>query len=96
MAAVRSGADRQSVHEILRRHSQAAAQRVKGEGLPNDLLDRLRGEGVFAGIDLDSLLRPGDYIGRCVEQVGRFMTEIADPIRARYSGSLPSPTEPRV
>ena len=41
MAAVAAGGDRQSLHETIRRHSQAAGAAVKLEGKPNDLLDRL-------------------------------------------------------
>ena len=39
MHAVTLGGDRQELHEAIRRHSQAAAARVKLEGGENDLLD---------------------------------------------------------
>src|SRR3982751_2127491 len=42
MAAVRAGGDRQEIHERIRQHSMAAANAVKLEGKPNDLIDRLR------------------------------------------------------
>src|SRR5690606_11402375 len=42
MAGVRQGGDRQEFHEVIRRHSQAAAEQVKSHGKPNDLIDRLR------------------------------------------------------
>jgi hypothetical protein len=41
MAAVAAGGDRQELHEVIRRHSQAAAAVVKEQGGQNDLLDRL-------------------------------------------------------
>ena len=40
MASVKKGGDRQELHERVRVHSMAAAQRVKGEGLDNDLIER--------------------------------------------------------
>src|SRR4051812_18115769 len=54
MAGVAAGGDRQDLHERIRRHSQAAAQAVKMEGRPNDLIERLRPDKAFANIDLAS------------------------------------------
>ena len=82
------GADRQDVHEIIRTHSQAAALRVKSEGGPNDLLDRLRDEPMFKGIDWDSVLDPRAYVGRAPEQVDRFIQQVVEPIRTRYAEAL--------
>lgn len=88
MAAVQRGGDRQEVHEVIRRHSQAAAERVKQEGEANDLLDRLRGEPVFAGVDLEAALDPQQFIGRAPEQVDAFVREVVEPIRQRYAEAL--------
>ncbi len=96
MAAVRKGADRQEVHELIRTHSQAAGQRIKSEGLPNDLIDRLRAESVFAAIDFDDLLDPAQYVGLAPQQTDRFIERIVQPIRKRYAASLRKPAEPRV
>ena len=52
MAAVAAGGDRQELHEQIRRHSQAAAQRVKQEGAANDLIERLQGDAAFAKVDV--------------------------------------------
>src|SRR5690606_12656194 len=41
MEAVKRGGDRQELHEKIRVHSMEAAQRVKGEGLENDLIERI-------------------------------------------------------
>ena len=41
MRSVKRGGDRQALHERVRQHSVAAGQRIKGEGLPSDLLDRI-------------------------------------------------------
>lgn len=84
MAAVQQGADRQDVHEVIREHSQAAAQRVKAEGESNDLLERLRAEPVFANVNLDDVLDARLYVGRAPQQVEAFVSEIVKPIRERY------------
>lgn len=96
MAAVQRGADRQEVHELIRTHAQAAAQRVKAEGLGNDLLDRLAAEPVFKGIDLHTELDGSKFIGRAPEQVDAFITEIIEPIRRRYAGRLTRGAELKV
>jgi adenylosuccinate lyase len=88
MAAVRRGADRQEVHELIRRHAQDAAMRVKQEGADNDLLDRLAAEPVFEGVDFSAVLDPKLYVGRAPQQVDAFLVEIVAPIRERYAEAL--------
>ena len=88
MAAVRKGADRQEAHEVIRMHSQAAAQRVKNEGAANDLLERLAGESMFDGIDLESVLDPAAFVGRAPQQVDAFIRDVVAPIRKRYADAL--------
>ncbi|MHC4128052.1 MAG: adenylosuccinate lyase [Planctomycetota bacterium] len=85
MAAVSRGADRQEAHEAIRRLSREAADRIKAGGGANDLLDRLRREPLLAGVDLDGVLDPSAYVGRAPEQVDRFLAEVVEPIRRRYS-----------
>ena len=82
MAAVKRGGDRQQLHEIIRRHSMAATARMK-EGLPCDLLDRLAGDPAF-GLphqELDALMEPRRYIGRCPQQVRQFLDACAPLLR---------------
>src|SRR5688572_30144079 len=69
MAAVRAGGDRQELHERIRRHSLAAAQAVKMEGKPNDLIERLQGDKAFTRIDLGSVMDPDRFVGRAPRQV---------------------------
>lgn len=74
MEAVRRGGDRQQLHERIRNHSMAATARMK-EGLPCDLLDRLADDAASFGLDrteLEELMEPSRYIGRCPEQVERY------------------------
>ncbi|MFG0331172.1 MAG: adenylosuccinate lyase [Phycisphaerales bacterium] len=96
MAAVRAGADRQETHEVIRRHSQEVGDHIKNEGASNDLIDRLRGEPVFAAVDLDDAMDPARYVGRAPEQVDAFLREVVEPIRARYAESLHESREPSV
>jgi adenylosuccinate lyase len=84
MAGVRGGGDRQVLHELIRKHSLAAAEQVKQLGKPNDLIARLKKEHEFSKINMDSILEPKNFIGRSVEQVDQFIAEVAGPIRKRY------------
>ena len=78
MEAVKRGGDRQALHEIIRRHSMAATARMK-EGLPCDLLDRLADDPVFelTRAELEQLMAPQRYIGRCPQQVRQFLAAYA-------------------
>ena len=75
----------QEVHEAIRKHSRAAADHIKSGGGDNDLLDRLRGEPLLKGVDLDGVLDPAAYVGRAPEQVDRFLREVVEPVRKRYA-----------
>ncbi len=88
MSGVRAGGDRQVLHELIRRHSQAAASQVKDLAQPNDLLDRLAKEPAFAGVNLKAVLDPAHFIGRAPEQVEEFIAEVIEPIRRRYRSYL--------
>jgi len=88
MAAVQRGADRQEAHEVIRRHSQEAAQRVKAEGGTNDLLQRLKDEPMFAEMDLDAVLEPSQFVGLAPEQIDHFIAQQVEPIRQRYAEAL--------
>lgn len=82
MEAVKRGKDRQELHEQIRVHSMAAAQRVKGEGLDNDLIDRIIGDASF-GLSKDEILAiidPTKFVGRAPGQVIEFIEEYVNPI----------------
>jgi adenylosuccinate lyase len=93
MAAVRAGGDRQDLHELIRVHSQAAAQQVKEHGKANDLIERLKKEKAFAKVDLESTLDARKYIGRAPEQVVRFIESTVKPIRQKYKDQLGADAE---
>jgi adenylosuccinate lyase len=96
MAGVRTGGDRQELHELIRKHSQAAAAVVKMEGKPNDLIDRLRKDEAFKTVNLGQVLDARKYVGRAPEQVDTFVEKVVQPIRARYSKALGQRVELKV
>lgn len=86
MEAVRRGGDRQALHERIRVHSQAAARQVKEFGRTNDLLDRLRADGAFAGIGWARLLDARRFVGLASQQTRDFLRQVARPLLRRYGG----------
>ena len=86
MESVKNGADRQEIHERVRVHSQAAATRMKAEGLESDLMQRIAADPAFplSADSLTALLAPEKYTGRAQEQAERFLTRVVDPILAKY------------
>ena len=88
MAATQAGGDRQDLHERIRTHSIAAAARIKQGDGTNDLIDRLRSDPAFGGIDLDEALTPSRFVGRAPEQVDAFLRDQVEPIRQRYPDQL--------
>jgi len=83
MAAVQTGGDRQQLHELIRQHSFAAVDAVKA-GQANDLIARLKADESLKGIDIDTLLAGGNFVGRAPQQVDEFLAAVVEPIRARY------------
>jgi adenylosuccinate lyase len=55
---------------------------VKGEGKPNDLMERIAKDPLFAAVhdDLDRLIDPKLFVGRAPEQVDEFLSEEIDPV----------------
>ncbi|HLB74602.1 MAG TPA: adenylosuccinate lyase [Sedimentisphaerales bacterium] len=88
MAAVKTGGNRQELHERIRLHSQAAAAQVKKLGRPNDLIARLSSDMAFAKVDFEKVLNPSAYIGRAPQQVDEFIRDIVTPIRKKYRKDL--------
>ena len=86
METVKRGGNRQELHERLRKHSHAAAAKVKLEGGQNDLIDRIAADDAFplSKEEILSHLDPMLYIGRSVSQTEEFINDIANPIIDRY------------
>ncbi len=96
MAAVQAGANRQQVHEVIRQHSLAVAERVKtGQGSSQELLTRLRQEPIFQRAELERwfTLGPQAFIGRAPQQVEEFLQEHVQPLLQRYGNRRPAPVE---
>ena len=77
MEAVKRGGNRQELHEVIRKCSMEATARMKN-GEDCDLLERLSQAPEF-GLTLEemqTLLNPADYIGRCRQQVEAYLAEV--------------------
>ncbi|MDR0840833.1 MAG: adenylosuccinate lyase [Christensenellaceae bacterium] len=74
MEGVKRGGNRQTLHECIRTHAMAASEAMK-QGRPCDLLERLAADPLFPlnAAQLQTVLNPADYIGRCAEQVEQFL-----------------------
>jgi len=88
MEAVKQGADRQQAHEAIRRCSMEATARMKNgepcnlpELLARDPEFRLTEEEIRAG------LLPEKYIGRCAEQVTRYLERLQPLLESVPSAS---------
>ena len=82
MEAVKRGGNRQQLHEIIRRCSMAATEKMK-QGEPCDLLERLAAEKDFGLTEeeMRDLLDPAKYTGRCGAQV----TALAEKLRPLFA-----------
>ena len=78
MEAVKRGGDRQELHEVIRRCSMAATAEMNSGG-ECDLLERLMDEAVFglSREEIEDIMKPELYIGRCSEQVSQYLAGIA-------------------
>ncbi len=86
MESVKRGGDRQTLHEIIRVHSHAAAAKVKLEGGANDLIERMaQDERIpLSEEEIRSQLDPKKYTGRSASQVDEFADTVAKPLIDRY------------
>lgn len=87
MHAVRRGGDRQDLHERIRQHALAAADRLKEGGEGNDLADRIAGDEAF-GVsrdELSAILEPERHVGRSAAQVDALLADL-EPVLAEAAG----------
>ena len=77
MEAVKRGGDRQQIHEIIRTCSMEATARMKA-GESWDLLASLAEHPEFgmSKEEMEAVLEPSLYIGRCPEQVERYLEKL--------------------
>ena len=90
MHAVAEGGDRQELHEAIRRHSQAAAAKVKLEGGENDLLDRLIADPAFhlTAEAVEKVLDVSKFVGLAPRQTEDFLAGYARPVLEKYAADL--------
>lgn len=86
LSGVKAGGDRQELHEAIRVKSMEAGAVVKGEGKPNDLLERIASDDLFKPVHakLDQLMEPSQFVGRAPEQVDEFIADEIDPILEKF------------
>ena len=82
MDAVKSGGNRQELHEKIRTYSMEAGAVVKREGKPNDLVDRIAADPAFGKTkeELLEIMKPILYVGRAPEQTEEFINEVIKPV----------------
>ena len=87
MEAVRAGGDRQDLHEAIRMHSMEASKVVKAEGKPNDLIERLAKDPLFAKVApmFKDILNPKLFIGRAPQQVTDYLEGTVRPLIAELA-----------
>ena len=89
MAGVKKGGDRQQLHEVIRKNSLAAKERMS-LGEVNDLAARLAEDSEFP-LSLEEIqleLDPMKHIGRSIEQAERFLSAHPVPPSAPLSDIL--------
>jgi adenylosuccinate lyase len=96
MAAVKTGGNRQKLHEKIRVYSHAAAEQVKKFGRPNDLIERLKNDAAFSRVDFKKVLNASDYIGRAPQQVDEFIMKTVKPVLKKYRGKIHKKTDLKV
>ena len=76
------GGSRQELHERIRQLSMIAGEHVKKDGLDNDLADLIAADPMFGVTkeQLDKIMKPENYIGRCPQQVDEFIANCVKPV----------------
>ena len=88
MEAVKKGGNRQELHEIIRKCSMEATAALK-EGRDGELLKKLADEPAL-GLsyeELEDLMDPRQYTGRCAEQVENYVESLRPVIEGTETAS---------
>lgn len=90
MEAVRRGGDRQTLHERIRVHSMAAAERVKKHGEPNNLIELIKQDKAFglSAEEIDRLMDPSGFTGCAAIQTQDFIDAHVNPLLVAYKDKL--------
>ena len=87
MEEVKSGGDRQEIHETIRVHSMEASKKVKEEGKENDLIARIMNDSSMKmdKSKLREVLDPKNFIGFAPIQTEEFIENEVNPILQKYA-----------
>src|SRR5690606_39137343 len=87
MEEVKSGGDRQEIHETIRVHSMEASKKVKMEGKENDLIERIMNDHTLKmdKSKIAEVLDPKNFIGFAPIQTEEFLENEVKPILDKYS-----------
>lgn len=90
MEAVKAGGNRQILHEEIRRLSMQAAENVKINGQPNNLIELIKSDALFASVkdSIDKSINPKNFIGMAPEQTLDFIENEVNPILDKNSEFL--------
>ena len=90
MDCAKRGADRQDMHEAIRRYSVDVAKRIKLSGEDNNLLELMLNDPRFmlTQEDLDRVLDVRKFVGRAPEQTAEFLEECVYPVLEREKALL--------
>lgn len=90
MNAVLKGGDRQELHEKIRIYSMEAGKKVKENGEPNDLIERIANDSEFSLTkeEIIKILEPDKLCGRASNQVEDFIKEKVQPKLEEYKNII--------
>jgi len=90
MDAVKSGGNRQELHEKIREKSMQAGHTVKKEGKPNNLLELIAEDPAFGKSleELQALMEPSLYVGRAPQQTEEYIRDYVKPMLDENSDEL--------
>lgn len=90
MESVKRGGDRQKLHEKIREYSMEASNRIKNEGLNNNLLSLISNDPDFNITPdiLERLTEPSQYTGRATTQTQIFLTSLSSLFDKYFSSDI--------
>jgi len=90
MEAVKKGADRQEIHEVIREYSHQSTAKLKEGNRENPLIELLAEDRrvPLNREDIKKILNPADFVGRAPNQVKEFLRKEIDPLLDSYEELL--------
>lgn len=82
MEAVKSGGNRQELHEKIRQYSMDESLLIKKEGKENHLLEKILSDSDFnlSEEQIKKIKNPQNYVGRAVEQTEEYIQNTVKPL----------------